>query len=148
MNFFYYLKYFYFITKNWNLRLALFSIYHEVKGERKYNINTLKIDDLKHEKIESQNLSHASIYQASNYYLIEKAFEYLKNENANNSLIDFGSGKGRILVVAAHYGFTNIIGIDFVESLCKEAENNIEKLKLFFRQQILQSFVRMLQTIR
>lgn len=134
MAFFYYIKYFYFIAKNWNLRLALFSIYHEIRGEKKYKIHTLKIDDLKHEKIESSNLSHASIYQGSNYYLIEKAFEYLKNENANNSIIDFGSGKGRILVVAAYYGFKNITGIDFVERLCKQAEHNIEKIKPLFQE--------------
>lgn len=132
MSFFCYIDYFFFIAKNWNVRLAFFSISQEVKGEKKYKINTLKIDNLKHQKVENLNLSHASIYQGSNYYLIEKAFEYLKNENANKSLVDFGSGKGRILVVAAYYGFKNITGIDFVESLCKEAERNIEKKKALF----------------
>lgn len=130
MNSFYYLKYFYFIARNWNLRLAFFTVYHEIKGEKKYNINTTKIDNLHHEKIESANLTHASIYQGTNYYLIERAFEFLENENAN-SLIDFGSGKGRIMVVAAHYGFKSITGIDFSEALCAEAEMNIEKIKPF-----------------
>ena len=127
MNFLYYFKYFYFIARNWNPRLAAFTVYHEIRGERKYHINTIEIDEFGYEKIESDNLSHASIYQGSNYFIIEKAFEYLKNENANNNILDFGSGKGRILVVAAHFGFKNITGIDFSESLCREADYNIEK---------------------
>src|SRR6185437_410470 len=132
MNSLYYLKYFYFIARNWNIRLAAFTVYHEIKGEKKYHLNTIEIDDLRHQKIESSNLSHASIYQGSNYFIIEKAFEYLKSERANNNILDFGSGKGRIMVVAAHYGFKNISGIDFSEPMCREAEYNIEKTKPLF----------------
>lgn len=132
MNFLYYFKYFYFIARNWNPGLATFTVYHEIRGERKYHIHTIEIDEFRYEKIESNNLSHASIYQGSNYFILEKAFEYLKNENANNNILDFGSGKGRILVVAAHYGFKNITGIDFSASLCREADYNIEKIKSIF----------------
>lgn len=129
----YYFKYFYFISKNWNPWLAAFTVYHEIRGERKYGIDTIKIDRLQDEKIESENLLHASIYQASNYYLIEKAFDYLKSEKVNYGLLDYGCGKGRILTVAAHYGFKNITGIDFSKHFCIEAEANVEKIKPKFR---------------
>lgn len=132
MKILYYLKYFYFISKNWNPKLGAFTVYHEIKGEKKYQIDTIKISRLRDEKIESENLSHASIYQASNYYLIEKAFEYLRNEKANSGLLDFGCGKGRVLVVAAHYGFKSITGIDFSRILCIETEANIEKAAAIF----------------
>lgn len=132
MKIFYYLKYFYFISKNWNPRLGAFTVCHEIKGERKYGIDTIKIARLLDEKIESENLSHASIYQASSYYLIEKAFEFLKNEKVNSGLLDFGCGRGRILVVAAHYGFKKITGIDFSPILCIDAEANAEKAVSIF----------------
>ena len=132
MNAINYLKYFFFIGTCWNFRFAVFTIYHEIRGERKYQIDTSSIDYLQREKIESNNLDHASIYQGSNYYLIEKAFEFLKDKNANNSITDFGCGKGRILVVAAHYGFTMITGVDFAPLLCGEAERNIDKVKSLF----------------
>jgi predicted RNA methylase len=132
MKVFYYLKYFYFIARNWNIRLAAFTVYHEIRGEKIYHLDTTKIDNLKGEQIESSNLSHASIYQGTNYYLIEKAFEYLQTQKANQQLLDFGSGKGRIIVVAAHYGFKSITGVDFSQSLCREAENNVEKIKPLF----------------
>jgi len=128
----YYLKYFYFIARNWNLRLAAFTVYHEIKGEKKYQLETVKVDTLQNQKIKSGNLKHASIYQATNYFLIEHAFDFLKNEEVNLHLVDYGSGKGRIMVVAAYYGFKKITGIDFSKSLCNEAEINIEKIKLGF----------------
>lgn len=132
MKMFYYLKYFYFISKNWNIKLGAFTTYHEIRGEKKYQIDTIRIRRLHDEKINSENLSHASIYQASNYYLLEKAFEFLKNENANSGLLDFGCGRGRILVVAAHYRFKRITGIDFSPILCADADANIEKVASFF----------------
>lgn len=134
MKFLYYFKYFYFITKNWNVKLAAFTVYHEIKGEKKYQIDTIRIDNLQHQKIKSNNLKHASIYQATNYFIIEKAFEFLRNDNANHYIVDFGCGRGRVLVVAAFYGFKKITGIDFGESLCREAELNIGKIKPLFPQ--------------
>lgn len=134
MKFLYYFKYFYFITKNWNVKLAAFTVYHEIKGEKKYQIDTIRIDNLQHQKIKSNNLKHASIYQATNYFIIAKAFEFLRNDNANHYIVDFGCGRGRVLVVAAFYGFKKITGIDFGESLCREAELNIEKIKPLFPQ--------------
>ena len=128
MKFLYYFKYFYFIAKNWNVKLAAFTVYHEMKGEKKYNLETVKINRLNDEKITSQNLTHASIYQASSYYLVEKAFSFLKDEKVNYGIVDFGCGKGRVLVLAAYYGFKKIKGIDFSTNLCIEAEANIEKI--------------------
>ena len=132
MKLLYFLKYFYFIAKNWNIKLAAFTVYHEIKGEKKYMLDTVKIDNLQHQKIKSENLKHASIYQATNYFLIEHALDFLKNEQANLHLVDFGSGKGRIMVVAAYYGFKKITGIDFSQLLCNEAEENIQKIKPLF----------------
>ncbi|MDE3184017.1 MAG: class I SAM-dependent methyltransferase [Bacteroidota bacterium] len=132
MKYLYYFKYFYFIARNWNIKLAAFTVYHEIKGERKYHLDTVKIDRLHHEKIESANITHASIYQASSYYLVEKAYKYLEDEKVNYGLVDFGCGKGRVLILAAYYGFKKITGIDFSRNLVLEAEANIEKVSQFF----------------
>lgn len=127
-----YLKLFYFIAGNWNIKLAFFTVYHEIKGEGKYGIESSKIDDLSGQQIASENIFHASIYQPTNYYLIEKAFDYLKSQGLNHDILDFGCGKGRVLIVAAFYGFKNITGVDFTESFCREAEFNIEKVEPLF----------------
>src|SRR4029077_12407190 len=43
-----------------------------------------------------------------------------------------GCGKGRALVVAAHYGFLQLTGVEFAKELCEVAEKNTSQLyKLF-----------------
>ncbi|MEP6927339.1 MAG: hypothetical protein ABI834_06865 [Ginsengibacter sp.] len=128
----YYLKYFFFIGVNWNFRLALFTIYHEIKGEKEYSLDSIGLDKLRTISIKGDNLSHASIYQASNYYILEKGFNYLRSINENNNITDFGCGKGRALVVAAYFGFKNINGIDFAKALCITAEQNIQQTKALY----------------
>ncbi len=127
-----YFRYFYFIGINWNFRLAFFTIYHEIKGEKKYHINTIKIDKLHNLEIKSNNLKHSSIYQGVSYYTIEKAFDYLKSINVNKDIVDFGSGKGRVMAVAAYYEFKSITGIEFASSLCRKAEENIAGIKSLY----------------
>lgn len=40
-----------------------------------------------------------------------------------------GSGKGRALCVAAHYGFKKVTGLDFSPKLCAAAKKNLEKTR-------------------
>lgn len=132
MNLLYYLRYFYFISSNWNVKLAAFTLYHEIKGEKKYQTNTLNIDRLHHLNIAGENLKHASIYQAVNYFILEKAFDFFKGDFKDKSFVDFGCGKGRVMIVAAHYGFKSITGIEFADQLCKEANRNTSLIKRDF----------------
>ena len=125
----YYLRYFFFIAWNWGIRLAIFTIYHEVRGEKKYGIDTSRIQDVKRITVKGENLVNAEMYQGASYYLLEKVFEWLQSNKVNRSLIDFGCGKGRALVVAAEYGFKQITGIDFAKTLCEEAEKNISLVR-------------------
>jgi hypothetical protein len=134
MHFKKYFTYFYFIGINWNFRLALFTIIHEIKGERKYGIDSIKINRLKTLPVKGENKSHASIYQGANYFLLEKAFDYLREINVKGSFVDYGSGKGRVMAVAAFHGFKKITGIDFAASLCAQAKENLNKLQPQFPQ--------------
>lgn len=124
-----YLKYFWFITRHWNPRLALFTIFQEIRGEKKYGIKTMTIDDLQLLDVKGSNKKHASIYQGANYFLLEEAFDFLKKSGVTGDLVDFGCGKGRIMAVAAYYGFQQITGIDFAPALCNVAKQNIENIK-------------------
>ena len=117
---------------NWNFPLAFFSIYHEIKGEKKYTLDTIELDRLKSITVKGNNLDHASIYQACNYYILEKGFDYLRSINENKNITDFGCGKGRAMIVAAHYGFNDITGIDFAKALCNAAEQNIKNIEILY----------------
>lgn len=133
MKFLQYLQYFFYIGFNWNFRLALFTLRHEIRGEKKYEIDTSKLHHLKNLSVKGNTLEHAEIYQGVNYFLLEKLFSYLQSIIANKNIIDFGCGKGRVLVVAAYYGFNKITGIEFAKELCDIATRNIIPLKQKFQ---------------
>ncbi len=136
MQFLHYLKYFFYIALNWNTKLALFTIYHEIRGEKKYGIRTSKLNDLTKLSVKGNNKNHAEIYQGANYFLVERVFTYLQSIGANKNIIDYGCGKGRVLAIAAFYGFNKITGIEFAEELCNDAGKNIAPLQLQFPEKI------------
>ena len=128
MKFLSYIKYFYFLLINWNAGIALYMIRQEIKGEKKYGINTTGADELF--KLEKQgiDISHATIYMPVSYALLDEAFEQLKIKSPTHFL-DIGCGKGRALCLAAHQGFKKVTGLDFAKDLCDTAKENLAKTK-------------------
>ncbi|WP_051580913.1 class I SAM-dependent methyltransferase [Pseudonocardia acaciae] len=43
----------------------------------------------------------------------------------SGAFVDFGSGKGRVVLMAARYGFRRVIGVELSEELCAVARTNI-----------------------
>lgn len=123
-----YIKYFYFLFINWDIRIAWYMIRQEIEGEKKYGINTTGADEL--HKLEKQgiDISHATIYMPVSYSLLEEIFEQLP-ASIRNHFLDMGSGKGRALCVAAHKGFKQVTGLDFSKTLCNAAIENLTKTK-------------------
>jgi len=120
----YYLKYFVQTAVKWNIRLAWFTVINDMRGEWKYQLRTSRIDDLKSLTITGENLRNGDIYLGSNYFLLEKSFRQIK-DTGMKGLVDFGCGKGRVLIVAARFGFTKITGVEFARELCELAEKNV-----------------------
>ena len=127
-----YISYFFYNAINWSLWLALFVLYHDIRGAFKYGIHTFSPIDLKKLTITNGDTSKASRYEAVNFFLLEKLLENFRKLSSVTSIVDLGCGKGRVLVVAAYYGFTNIKGIDFAVELCQEATKNMQKVKSKF----------------
>jgi SAM-dependent methyltransferase len=128
MKFFSYIKYFYFLFINWNLKVAWYMIRQEIKGERKYNINTTGADELKKLEKLGIDITHATIYMPVSYYLLEEIFQQLP-ATARNHFLDIGSGKGRTLCMAAHLGFKQVTGLDLSKDLCEIARENLTRTK-------------------
>jgi len=123
-----YIKYFYFLFINWNIKIAWYKIKQEIKGEKKYGINTTGADELF--KLEKQgiDISHATIYMPVSYTLLEEILEQLP-ATIRNHFLDMGCGKGRALCVAAHTGFRQVTGLDFAKDLCDAAKENLATTK-------------------
>lgn len=129
-----YINYFFYLAYNWNFKIARHVIRHEIKGEKKYGINTTGADELKSLEKKGIDIEHATIYMPVSYDLLEEVMAAVNNlaVKPGNSFLDIGCGKGRALCVAAHYGFTRLTGIDFSKKLADEAAANLERTKQKF----------------
>lgn len=72
--------------------------------------------------------ANAVLYQAIKVIPLRKLFKKLDLKK-DQAFIDFGSGKGRVLLLASRLGYKKIKGVEFSKSLCTIAENNIAKYK-------------------
>lgn len=114
---------------NWNLFLAFFVIWHELKRGPKYRINTVKPENLRKLTIREGDISKSSPYEAVSYYLLETILESFRKFSNASSIVDLGCGKGRVMVAAAYFGFVSVTGIDFAKELCEESEKNMKKIE-------------------
>src|SRR6478609_9433477 len=101
MKFLPYIKYFFFIAYNWNIGIAWYIIKQEIRGEKKFGINTTGADQLKKLEKKGIDITHATIYMPVSYDLLEDIFKQLNIEDYNHFL-DLGCGKGRAMCIAAH----------------------------------------------
>ena len=67
----------------------------------------------------------ANPYVPTPFGTLRRLFAALPSDMSRYSFIDFGSGKGRTLIVAAQRGFKDVIGVEFADILHQAAERNI-----------------------
>lgn len=126
-----YLRYFFYLATNWNIPTAWHIIKNEIRGEKKYGINTTGADDLKHLEKKGIDITHATIYMPVSYDVLEQFFNEVKIETFEHFL-DIGCGKGRAMCVAATYTVEKISGIELSKDLCEAAKENIGFSQLIF----------------
>lgn len=122
MNWLKYLEYFVYVAWHWDIRLAAFLIRDEIRGEKKYQTNSLPVDSLKSE-LDEYHLPHASIYQPVSFYMAESLMNEIENPLKSTGFLEAGCGKGRVIKIAAAKGFKNIYGFDLVPYLVKASRD-------------------------
>jgi SAM-dependent methyltransferase len=123
-----YIQYFFYVGINWGWRVASVIILQEIKGEKKYHINTTGADELKGLKRMGIDISHATIYMPVSYSLLEKTLAQICPGDKKH-FVDIGCGRGRALCIAAHFGFDTLTGIDFSNEFCEQARKNLSNTK-------------------
>jgi SAM-dependent methyltransferase len=124
-----YTRYFFYLASNWNIRIALHIIRNEIRGEKKYGIQTTGADELGSLEDKGIDIRHATIYMPVSYDVIEDIFTKY-DPSRSKHFIDIGCGKGRAMCVAANLGAGKVTGIDFSKDFCEQS-----KLNLFATQQ-------------
>jgi SAM-dependent methyltransferase len=72
--------------------------------------------------------SAAQSYQATSPEIFDRACQWLPSEAKAYPFLDFGCGKGRVLIMAHEYGFRRIVGVELSKSLVKICRRNLLKL--------------------
>jgi SAM-dependent methyltransferase len=70
-----------------------------------------------------------SPYQPTDPTLFHEMLTNLKIDFPRFVFIDIGSGKGRVLLMAANYPFRRVVGVELLPALHRVAEENIRKYK-------------------
>jgi SAM-dependent methyltransferase len=119
------IRYFLFLATNWNLKIAHHIISNEIRGNKKYGIDSTGADNLKSLQKKEVDISHATIYMPASYDVLERIFEFMKKLHIQD-MTDLGCGKGRALCVAAHYGFNDLTGVELSKSFCETSLANLK----------------------
>jgi tRNA1(Val) A37 N6-methylase TrmN6 len=122
-----YIEHFGYIAVNWNIWMAFFMLYDNIRGSFKYGHGTFIPIELKNLTIAQGDIKKGSRYEAVSFYMLEHLFNAFKKISDETSIVDLGCGKGRMMMVAPHFGFTRIAGIDFAKEVCEQASANMER---------------------
>lgn len=125
--FFKYISHFWYVAINWNIWMAFFMLYDNIRGSIKYGSNTFTPVELKNLTIVDGDAKKASRYEAVSFYMLEHLFTAFRKLSGNTSIVDLGCGKGRVMMVAAHFGFKRMTGIDFGKEVYEHAKHNMAK---------------------
>jgi SAM-dependent methyltransferase len=77
--------------------------------------------------IDSENRTLGFPYVPSPGRLVDTLLLNIEEDLGRFDFIDFGSGKGRVLLVASHYPFRRAIGVEFSPELHEIAQENIRR---------------------
>jgi len=95
--------------------------------DQMYGTDTESIREVGSLDIDSETSKHAVRYQPSPFDLARTIIHKLPVAHHDFTFIDFGSGKGRVLLIAAELPFSAVLGIEFSRELCDIANSNIKK---------------------
>jgi len=94
--------------------------------DRRYRVNTSGDTPLHEAGISQYDLERGNgLYRPVSEDLFQEAMSLLKIDASDFTFIDYGSGKGKVLVMASHLPFRKVIGIEFSPVLHEAALANL-----------------------
>lgn len=114
------------------LRLALLKPPRRFGGwlwDRVHGVETARVIEIGDLNIPSKNVEYGIRYQPTPIGVFRRLIRSLGIPYGEFNFIDFGSGKGRTLLLAAEFPFKTIIGVEFASELHRIAESNIRSFR-------------------
>jgi len=109
--------------------LYKFQCFLDGSFDRLYGTDTSGIISLENLTIRSNNVETGIRYEPMSVRTFAQIMNHLTINFSDFQFVDFGSGKGRVLLLASKYGFDKVIGIEFAQELHNIATNNIRIYK-------------------
>lgn len=110
---------------------------HELVFDFKYGTDTKP--EIINYTFENQNIDNfCAPCQGANPWVVNKCFDeltYLGVKFEDCVFLDFGSGKGRVMFMAAMVGFKRIIGVELDLALCEITSQNLNVNPALFRRE-------------
>jgi len=97
--------------------------------DKQFGVDTAGIIHPSELNISNANQLHAVSYGGSDPKDFREAIGALDADYSSFVFIDFGSGKGRAILLATEFPFRRIVGLEFSEKLHGIAENNVTHFK-------------------
>src|SRR5262245_20607477 len=112
----------------WIAPSHLYAEYTHRRFDRTYGLETCGIVEPHDLDVPLTIKPHVKRYQASRIKVLKHILDQIPVSNGF-TFIDFGSGKGRALLIAAAHGFKRAIGIEISPSLHKISQENVRKYR-------------------
>lgn len=106
----------------------VYSIVADVGFDLRHGTDTAQRKNLDDLSFESENKANAVHYQASRAAPLARLLSTFEIPR-EGTFVDFGSGKGRVLLLAIQSGFRRVVGVEFSAELCAVARRNLAAVK-------------------
>ena len=103
-----------------------FARHQEQQFDRRYGVETssdVAVQDL---DISDGERTHAVEYAPTYGVTFSLLLERLEIDYSDYAFVDYGCGKGRVLLLASEFPFREIVGVELSESLCEIAAENVK----------------------
>jgi hypothetical protein len=102
-------------------------------SDRAMNIRAARAEHLDGFTIAGNNRAHANRYEATPSGVIDDLLLEVEGDLSEHVFVDLGSGKGRVLCLAAKHPFKRIIGVEFAAELHRIAVENLARFRVPWR---------------
>ena len=102
---------------------------YDAKFDQAFRVDTQRRVSLTDLDIHGFDIRHGVFYQATSAALLRKILSRLKLNYSRFVFVDLGSGKGRVLLMAAQLPFQRVVGVEISEELTQCARRNIDAFR-------------------
>lgn len=105
-------------------------VYAERFFDWRFGTDTAGIIPLDKLEVVSEHKADGERYEGWNPLLFRELMAQLPISDLHrHTFLDFGCGKGLVMMLAAQHGFQKIIGVEFSKRLCEVCESNLQRFR-------------------